>query len=361
MAVNEATDEAFMARALELARSAPFTSPNPRVGAVVVRNGVILSEGAHRGAGSPHAEVLALDGIDAAGATLYVNLEPCSHHGRTPPCAPAVAAAGVERVVVATADPDERVSGAGIAHLRRQGIELTLGVLEREAEWLNAAFLHHRRTARSYLSLKLALTMDGRLGAADGSSRWITGDETRRWVHRRRLEVDAVLIGSGTVLADDPALTVRDVVAPRQPTAIVIDGRGRVAPSARIFSRGDVIMVTAMETPHERQVGWKEAGAEVLVLGSSPDGVDLDAVVVEAGRRGMIEILCEGGGRLATELIRRRLVDRMELHFGAKMTGAAGPGIGDLGVTTMADAIGFELIDARPSGHDIIATYVRGA
>jgi diaminohydroxyphosphoribosylaminopyrimidine deaminase/5-amino-6-(5-phosphoribosylamino)uracil reductase len=278
-----------------------------------------------------------------------------------PPCAPAVADAGVERVVASLADPDERVSGSGFALLRERGVEVEIGVLEDEAAWLNAPFLHQRRTGRAYVTLKLALTVDGRLAAADGSSRWVTGAETRRWVHRRRLEVDGVLVGSGTVLADDPSLTVRDVEAHRQPVAIVVDSRGRIPSTARIFGRGELLMMTTVACPHERQVEWKEAGAEVVILPASPQGVDLAALTTEAGRRGMLEILCEGGAELATELIRSGAWDRLEVHLGAKLAGARGPSLGDLGVTTMADALELDLVESAVLGNDLLAVYRRRA
>lgn len=351
-------DELHMARALELARSAPFTSPNPRVGAVVVRGGSVIAEGAHLGAGTAHAEAVALESLDAAGATLYVNLEPCNHRGRMPPCAPLIADSGVRRVVAAIDDPDARVRGSGFGLLRDRGVEVTVGVLAEEAEWLNASFLHHRRTGRSFVTLKLALTLDGRLAAADGSARWVTGDGTRSWVHRRRSEADAILVGSGTVLADDPSLDARDVEVARQPTLFVADARGRVSPRARIFERGDVVMVTTVSSAHETQLAWKEAGAEVLVLPASEGGVDLDALIAETGRRGLLEIFCEGGAVLATQLIARGLIDRLEVHLGAKMVGA-GPAIGDLGVPTMTEAIGFRLRESHVSGDDVIAIYTR--
>ena len=352
-------DELHMARALELARLAPFTSPNPRVGAVVVRDGSVIAEGAHLGAGTPHAEAVALAGIDARGSTLYVNLEPCNHHGRMPPCAPAIAEAGVARVVAAIADPDERVSGSGFRFLRDRGVEVTEGVLADKAAWLNAPFLHHRRTGRTFVTLKLAVTLDGRLAAPDGSSRWITSQETRRFVHARRLEADAVLVGSGTVLADDPSLTVRELEAPRQPLAFVLDSRGRIPADSGVFTRGDVVMVTTVSCHHDKQLEWKEAGAEVLVLPSSAGGVDLVALVEETGRRGLLEIFCEGGAMLATELIRDGLVGRLELHMGPKMVGAGGPSLGDLGVTGMSSAIDFRLVEAHVSEGDVVSIYAR--
>jgi diaminohydroxyphosphoribosylaminopyrimidine deaminase/5-amino-6-(5-phosphoribosylamino)uracil reductase len=261
------SDEVFMRRALELAARAVRTYPNPKVGAVVVRNGNVIGEGFHRGSGQPHAETEALRGIDAGGATLYVNLEPCNHQAGTPPCAPAVAAAGIKRVVVATEDPDERVSGRGIAFLREQGVKVDVGVLHDEARALNAPFLLHRSEGRSFLSLKIATSIDGRSAAPDGTSRWITGSKARRLVHERRRASDAVLVGAGTVLADDPALTVRDVSTERQPLRVVVDARGRIAPTARLFSEdGDVMVATTDASTHERHMGWKEAGAEVFVI-----------------------------------------------------------------------------------------------
>lgn len=353
-----ASDETFMARALELARSAPFTSPNPRVGAVLVRDGRIISEGAHMGAGTAHAEAVALEGTDARGAILYVNLEPCNHTGRTAPCAPAIAAAGVSRVVAATADPDRRVDGSGFALLRAAGIEVTTGVLDRESEWLNAPFLHHRRTGRAFVSLKLALTLDGRLGASDGSARWITGPLTRKEVHRKRLEADAVMVGSGTVLADDPSLTVRDVDAPRQPTIVIVDSTGRVEPTRNVFARPGAIVATTVAAPHDRQLEWKEAGAEVLVLDDVDGRVALDALIAELGRRQMIEVFCEGGAILATSLLQLDLVDRLDVHRGPVLTGA-GPAIGDLGVDSMGSALRWHLVSTTASGDDVISTYAR--
>jgi diaminohydroxyphosphoribosylaminopyrimidine deaminase/5-amino-6-(5-phosphoribosylamino)uracil reductase len=355
-----------MARALELARRAPFTSPNPRVGAVLVRDGVVLAEGHHEGAGSPHAEVRALAGIDAAGATLYVNLEPCNHQGRTPPCAPALVRAGVRRVVAAHHDPDPRVDGRGFAHLRAQGVEVVAGVLAEDAARLNAPYLHLRRTGRPLLTLKLALSLDGRLAAPDGSARWITGPETRERVHRRRAEVDAVLVGAGTVLSDDPRLTARQrdsvVVGAHQPTRVVADALGRVPPSARVFAPGaDVIVATTERASYEAQTAWKEAGAEVEVLPERAGGVDLRALLARLGERPMLEVLCEGGAGLATSLLAQDLVDRLELHFGPLLLGTGGPSLGDLGVRTLGDAPRWRAVEVERSGADVILALERGA
>ena len=353
-------DERYMERALELARRPAFTSPNPRVGAVVVRDDAIVGEGAHLGAGTAHAEAVALSGVDALGATFYVTLEPCNHHGRTPPCAPLLVAAGVARVVVAIEDPDPRVSGSGLDVLRAAGIEVTTGVLAGEAAALNRAYLHHRRTNRSFVSLKLALTLDGRMTATDGTSQWITGPEARRIVHARRLEADAVLVGAGTVLADDPKLTVRDVPATRQPLRVVADAHGRVPASAAVFGEpaGGVLVATTASCPHETQIAWKEAGAEVLVLPESDGGgVDLSALVEALGSRGVIEIFCEGGPRLASSLIKGGLADRLELHYGPLLTGG-GLSLDDLGITTMREALRYVMEDTTRAGRDLLVTLV---
>jgi diaminohydroxyphosphoribosylaminopyrimidine deaminase/5-amino-6-(5-phosphoribosylamino)uracil reductase len=346
-----------MARALELAARPPFASPNPRVGAVVVRDGVVIDEGAHHGPGTPHAEALALDGIDARGATVYVTLEPCNHHGLTPPCAPRLADAGVARVVAAVEDPDDRVAGSGFEVLRRAGVTVDSGLLREEAERLNRAYLHHRRTGRSFVSLKLALTLDGRMTAADGSSQWITGRDARRVVHARRLECDAVMVGAGTVVADDPRLTVRDVTAPRQPLRIVVDAAGRVPSHAAALGAGSVVATTSA-CPHDVQIGWKETGAEVLVLPEAHGGVDLAALVEALGSHGVVEVLCEGGPRLASSLIREDLPGRLELHYGPILTGG-GASLDDLGVNSMADALRFEVETTERAGDDLLVKLAR--
>ena len=348
----------YMRRALELARFARHTSPNPRVGAVLVRDGSIVAEGRHEGAGSPHAETLALDGVDAREATLYVTLEPCMHVGRTPPCAPAVARAGVARVVVAGADPDERVAGRGLTHLRQQGIDVRLGLLEAEARLLNAPYIHHRTTGRPLVTLKLALTLDGRLAASDGTSQWITGPEARERVHLRRSEVDSILIGANTVLADDPLLTARDVGAARQPARVIVDATGRVPPAAKVFSGdSDVIVATTHATPHELQTAWKERGAEVIVLDGSDGRVSLPDLIAVLGQRDHLEIYCEGGGEVATSLLRADLVGRLELYYGGVVAGEGGPDIGDVGLTSLTEAPRWRLCEVERVGNDVRAEW----
>ncbi|MGH2737121.1 MAG: bifunctional diaminohydroxyphosphoribosylaminopyrimidine deaminase/5-amino-6-(5-phosphoribosylamino)uracil reductase RibD, partial [Actinomycetota bacterium] len=354
-------DEHFMTRALELSRRARRTSPNPRVGCVVVRAGEILAEGFHERAGTPHAEALALArAADAAAATVYVSLEPCVHRGRTPPCVDELVEARVGRVVVAMTDPDERVAGRGVEALRAAGIEVAVGILSERAEALNRAYCHHRRTGRPLLSLKLALSLDGRLAAADGSARWITGPRARRIVHVRRREADAVMVGAGTVLADDPSLTARDVGAVHQPATIVVDAVGRVPSTARLFSNESVLVATTNRSSHVAQLSWKEGGAEVLVLPEAGDLVDLDALLDHLGDRGMLDVLCEGGAALATSLLAADLVDEVELHHGPLLIGGGGPVIGELGVGTMADARRWRLCEVQRAEDVVVSRFVRG-
>lgn len=356
-----------MRRALALARVPPHTSPNPRVGAVIVRDGRVIGEGVHRGAGTAHAEADALDGVDARGATLYVNLEPCTHHGGTPPCAPAVASAGVARVVAGMRDPDPRVDGRGFDYLRAHDIEVSAGVLEREALALNAPFVHRVSTGLPFVTLKLALSLDGRMGAPDGSGGWITGREARRHVHARRQEADAVMVGAGTVLADDPALTVRDVPASRQPVRIVVDARGRIRASASVFASPGTVVATTAAAPEAVKEAWTARGAELWELPSTAEGVDLGALIRGPGSTwmvpgrvvpsGLTEIYCEGGARLATSLLAGDHVDRLELHYGSLVLGAGGPSIGDIGVDRIDDALTWSCTGLLRRDDDVIVTY----
>ncbi|MEA2435040.1 MAG: diaminohydroxyphosphoribosylaminopyrimidine deaminase [Actinomycetota bacterium] len=354
-------DERFMRRALDLAAEARFTSPNPRVGAVVVRDGEILSEGFHRGLGTSHAESVALNGIDATGATVYVNLEPCNHHASTPPCSEALVAAGVSRVVTALSDPDPRVAGGGIEHLRSNGVHVDVGILAADAAALNRAYLYHRSTGKSFIHLKLAQTIDGRLASADGSARWITGADARRRVHEYRARVDAVMVGAGTVVADDPTLTARDVGAERQPLRIVVDSSGRTRPDAKVYQPdAPTLLVTTDSCSHERQVAFKEKGVEVLIVPEQGGRVDLAVMVEELGRRGVVEVLCEGGAELASSLLRGELVGRLEIHTGPVVVGG-GPSLDDLGLSSLERAPRWLLDSAEAVGDDVISVYLLGA
>lgn len=358
--MDEQRHDHYMRRALELARRAPFTSPNPKVGCVLVRGGDILGEGHHAEAGRSHAEIVALSAAgDSRGATAYLTLEPCTHHGRTPPCAPALIEAGLARVVVAMQDPDPRVAGRGLKQLGQAGIEVFAGILEQEARALNRTYVHQRLTGRPFVSLKLALSLDGRLAAPDGSARWITGPGARKATHRRRMGADAVVVGSGTALADDPALTVRDVNAVRQPARVLVDSTGRTPASARLFGDGDVVVVTTDASSHEDQTGWKGAGAEVIVVPASAEGVDLAAMLDVLGQRDWLELYVEGGGRLATSLLRADLVDRLDIHHGPVVLGRGGPEIGEVDVNTMDDALSWRLLSTESVDDDVLLSYER--
>jgi diaminohydroxyphosphoribosylaminopyrimidine deaminase / 5-amino-6-(5-phosphoribosylamino)uracil reductase len=355
-----AADERFMARAIDLARAVPRPSPNPRVGAVVVRDGTIVAEAAHEGPGRPHAERAALDGVDATGCTLYVTLEPCSHQGRTPACAPFVAGAGIRRVVAAMEDPDERVQGRGFSMLQASGVEVCVGALAPEAAALNSAWMHERMTGRPRVTLKLALSLDGRLAAADGSARWITGAAARAHVHTRRAEADGIVVGAATVASDDPQLSARGATHVRQPARVIVDSVGRTSALARVFAAGaQIIVATTHRCSHETQMAWKETGAEVVVLPSGPEGVDVSALVAELGRREWLEIYCEGGARLGSSMLRERMVDRLELYYGPILLGS-GPSIAGLGIDSVDEASRFMLVETRRFEDDVLMILERG-
>lgn len=317
-----------MRQALLLARRGRGrTSPNPMVGAVVVAGGLVAGTGWHRGIGAPHAEVLALEaaGASASGATVYVSLEPCAHHGRTPPCVEALVAAGVERVVAAMRDPDAQVSGRGLRALRAAGVEVEAGLLEDEAARLNRAYVIHRTLGRPFVTYKAASSLDGRIAAADGSSRWITGAEARRDGHRLRAVSDAVCVGVGTVLADDPSLTVREVRANRAPLRVIVDSKARTPPGAAVLS-GDAPTLVAVTgaAPVRRVRRLERAGAEVMVAPTEGGRVALPAMLSDLAGRGVVSLLLEGGGRLAGAFAAAGLIDRYLFYLAPKLIGGDG-------------------------------------
>lgn len=351
-----ADDYEFMARALRLAERGLYTtSPNPRVGSLVVADGRVVGEGWHERAGEPHAEVLAMReaGERARGATLYVTLEPCSHHGRTPPCSDAVVAAGVARVVVAMQDPNPLVAGRGLDNLRRAGIEVLVGPLAEQARELNIGFVSRMTRGRPWVRVKLAASLDGKTALANGKSQWITGGAARRDGHHWRARACAILTGIGTVRDDDPRLTVRDVATTRQPLRVVVDSRLEISPDARILEGGNVLIAAALED-EARASRLQDRGAEIVMLPNRRGKVELSALLSELGRRGVGELHVEAGFKLAGSLMREDLVDELLIYLAPCLIGDAGRGMFNL--PPLADLSGrreLELHDVRMIGGDL--------
>ena len=357
-------DAAYMARALELARKGVYsTHPNPRVGCVIVRDGEVVGEGWHVRAGEPHAEVHALRqaGDKAKGATAYVTLEPCSHHGRTPPCADALVNAGVARVVAAMQDPNPDVGGRGLLRLMSAGIAVQSGVLEGEARALNKGFLKRMEHGLPYVRVKLAMSLDGRTAMASGESQWITGPEARSAVQRLRAQSSVVLTGADTVLADNARLTVRPdelglnaeltaLAVTRPPLRVLVDGRLRVPLDAPFFKAGSALVVTcAAASARER---YHEEGHEMLALPSSGGHVDLRKLLVELASRGVNDVLVEAGPKLAGAFTRLGLVDEFQIFVAGKFMGSSARPLLDLPLAQMSEALELKIIEMRAVGND---------
>lgn len=351
-----ADDFRLMAHALQLAeRGLWTTTPNPRVGCVLVRDGEIVGEGWHEKAGEAHAEVHALRtaGERARGATVYVTLEPCSHHGRTPPCAEALIAAGVTRVVAAMADPNPLVAGQGLAMLRASGIEAVSGLLENEARELNIGFVSRMTRGRPWLRLKAAASLDGKTALNNGLSQWITGPEARRDGHRWRARACAILTGIGTVRDDDPQLNVREVATSRQPLRVVVDSRLETPLTAKVLQGGPVLIAAAVDDPNKADL-LRAAGAEVVVLANPQGKVDLPALLAELGRRGINEVHAEAGFKLNGSLLREGLVDEFLLYFAPCLIGHEAAGLFNLPeLATLDGKRRLAIRDLRQLGPDI--------
>lgn len=337
--------------------------PNPAVGCVLVRDGQILARGWTQPGGRPHAETMALAACDARGATAYVSLEPCAHHGKTPPCTVALISAGVVRVVTALTDPDPRVSGRGHAMLRGAGIEVVEGVEARAARAVNRGFLLRLSEGRPMVTLKLALTLDGRIATATGESRWITGPEARRMVHATRARHDAVLVGGGTARADDPDLRVRDMGVAHQPVRVVatrnldLDPAGRLGASARDVP---VWLVHGPRAPQTRRTEWQARGARLIEVAENGEGLDACAMLRALADAGLTRVFCEGGGALAASLLRADMVDEIMVFSAGKLIGAEGrAGLGDLGLAALGDAPRFGLRAVTPVGGDVLHHWAR--
>lgn len=355
-------DRTSMARALQLAeRGLCTTDPNPRVGCVLVRNGRVVGEGFHAVAGGPHAEALALEaaGEAARGATAYVTLEPCDHHGRTPPCSEALIEAGVARVVYALRDPDPRVSGSGEERLRRAGVTVQSGLMGDASAELNAGFVMRMQRGRPYVRVKLAMSLDGRTALANGESRWITSELARGDVQRFRARSSAVLTGIGTILADDPALTVRLPDCDRQPWRVVLDSHLRTPSDARVINReGRVLVMGTRDDPtRRRSLEAQGAAVEVLPAATTGPGLDLSVVLTHLARLQMNEVWVEAGSTLAGALLRAGLCDELVVYVAPSLLGhEARPLLTLPLLTSLEDRMQFEFTDFRMIGPDLRVT-----
>ncbi|MBI3446158.1 MAG: bifunctional diaminohydroxyphosphoribosylaminopyrimidine deaminase/5-amino-6-(5-phosphoribosylamino)uracil reductase RibD [Magnetospirillum sp.] len=341
--------------------------PNPAVGCVIVKDGRVVGRGWTQPGGRPHAETeaLAMAGKAANGATIYVTLEPCAHHGKTPPCADALVNAGVSRVVVAVQDPDPRVAGKGVERLRRAGIPVTEGILHKEAAELNAGFFQRITSGRPLVTLKLASTLDGRIATHSGESRWITGDEARSVSHLLRAETDAIMVGSGTALHDDPDLTCRlPGLVERSPVRVVVDGRLRLPLTSRLVASANDVptwLLTLEGGNSSRLEAFAEAGVDVVEVAAGADGaIDLALALEALAESGVTRILVEGGAHLSAALLRAGLVDRLVWFRAPRMIGGDGlPAAVSFGIDHLAQTPRFERIEVRPVGDDLMETYIR--
>lgn len=354
-----------MERALALARDATHsTSPNPTVGAVVVAaDGSVAGEGVTEPPPGRHGEIVALRqaGERARGGTLYVTLEPCCHQGRTPPCTDAIVAAGVAEARYAAGDPDSNVNGGGHRALREAGVRVSAGDGEAEARRINEAFFKHRSTGLPFVIAKFAASLDGRIAAASGDSRWVSGPETRRWSHQLRTRIDAILVGSSTVIVDDPLLTARpdDQDFERQPLRVVVDTRGRTPPMARVFTGpAKTLVATVIGSPPEWSAALKARGAEVLVLPGAGEHVDLPSLLAELGRRDILSLLVEGGGVILGSFFDHGLVDKVHAVIAPMIIGAAGAptAVAGKGAYRMAGVMRLGDLTVERMGEDILVT-----
>jgi diaminohydroxyphosphoribosylaminopyrimidine deaminase/5-amino-6-(5-phosphoribosylamino)uracil reductase len=352
----DTADQEFMARALVLAERGLFTTmPNPRVGCVLVRDGAVVGEGWHERAGEAHAEIVALRaaGPAALGAVAYVTLEPCCHHGRTPPCVDALIDAGVARVVAAMKDPNPLVSGAGLARLQAAGIATEAGVLEEKARELNIGFVSRMQRGRPWVRLKIAATLDGKTALANGVSQWITGPESRADGHAWRARACAIVTGIGTVQADDPRLTVRGVSTPRQPMRVVLDPGLRIALEANILEGGGTLLVAARGDSNKSEA-LRAAGNEVILMPGADGRVDLAAFMRELGARAMNEVHIEAGPALNGAIVRAGLADELLIYLAPCLVGERARGMFELPeLTSLGERHALDLRDVRRIGSDL--------
>ena len=360
-------DSTYMQMALALAeKGAGYVSPNPLVGAVVVKDGTVVGTGYHQAVGGPHAEVNAIDnaGGDARGATIYVTLEPCNHHGRTPPCTHKILEAEIRRVVVAMEDPNPHVTGGGSAFLRSRGVEVETGLLEPLARRLNESFIKFTRTGRPFVTLKMAATLDGWIATHTGDARWVSGSTARDMVHRLRNAVDAIIVGVGTVLADDPSLTTRlEEAGGADPIRVIVDSGLRMPVTARLLglsSTADTVVVCGRDAAASKKEALRNSGAHLLEAPLKAGWVDLDAMVTLLGERGITSLLMEGGARLAASAIRDDIVDKVLFFYAPKILGGEGvPMFAGQGPDLMGESLTLQDVAMTPVGEDILVSGYR--
>ena len=358
-------DKMYMRQALWLAEKGKGrVNPNPLVGAVLVRRGKVVGEGYHEYYGGPHAERVALKqaGKLAKGATLYVTLEPCCHYGKTPPCTEAIIESGVRKVVAATLDPNPLVAGQGIAKLLEAGVEVSVGLLKEQSEKLNRVFNHYMNTKRPLVRMKYAMTMDGKIATASGKARWVTGEAARKKVHETRAELSGIMVGSGTVHADDPLLTCR-LPGGRDPVRIICDSRLSISKESRIVqTAGEVPTFLAhCGPPGEKGAELEKRGLTLLRVGQKEGRIDLAELLPLLGAKGVDSLLLEGGAALNESMLRAGLVDEVHLYLAPKVWGGemAKTPVGGLGIDDPSEGYGFSLKDVERVGEDLLLVYER--
>ncbi|MCH9633207.1 MAG: Riboflavin biosynthesis protein RibD [Chlamydiae bacterium] len=355
--MNEAFEEGLKGRLL-----AP---PNPWVGCVIVKHGEVIARGHHKGPGSDHAEVMALKCVneDLSDATAYVTLEPCSTFGRTPPCCNALIDSGIKKVVIGILDSDPNVRGKGVARLQHAGVEVEVGILDSKIKASLASYIHHRETTLPFCILKAAISMDGKIAAKDGSSIWITGSLARKDVHLMRAQSQAILVGTATALEDEPKLTVRDIDQDfKAPLRVVLDAKGKVKPAGHLFdtSIAPTLIATSKNVDLKRKQEWLDHGCDVvtIALDETQTTLDLRNLLEELGKRGVVQLLVEGGGKVFSSLIREKLVDRLVLYMGSCLLGAEGVSLfSQLRLENIDDAIRMHLKDFTQFGKDVRLDY----
>jgi len=352
-------DSRLMEEAITLAEAAlGFTSPNPAVGCVIVAGGKIIARGATASGGRPHAEAVALAkaGARARGATAYVSLEPCAHSGVTPPCANALVDADIKRVVIGCGDPFPKVRGKGIAILKKAGVAVTVGVMEDECRLINEGFFTRVEKGRPMVTLKLAMTLDGRIATSSGDSQWISGEESRALVHRWRRYSDAVMVGAGTVIADNPRLTCRDEGG-RDPYRVIVDAKLRCDPRSRVFTKrstASTILATTSSNYKKAHERYGSSNTEVLTAKTIRDEIALAPLLHEFGRRGWNRVMLEGGAHLAASALRQKVVDRIALFVAPKILGGGLSAIEGLGFLKMKDSISLDDLEVWQIGNDLL-------